>query len=67
MRQLPPERKRMVTTAVRDLASMPPDQREKVINSDRFKGMFSDQERDMMRGAARLPLAPDGGENAPQE
>jgi len=38
-----------------------------VINSDRFKGMFSDQERDMMRGAARLPLVPDGGENGPQE
>jgi len=62
-RQLPPERKRMVATAVRDLRAMPPDQREQVINSDRFKGMFSDQERDMMREVTRLPLAPpDGGE-----
>ncbi len=58
MRQLPPDRQRMVRTAVRDLAAMPPDQRERVIDSDRFKGMFSDQERDIIRGAARLPLAP---------
>jgi hypothetical protein len=68
MRQLPPDRQRMVTTAVRNLRSMPPDQREKIINSDRFKGMFSDQERDMMRGATRLPLAPaESGENEPQQ
>jgi hypothetical protein len=57
----------MVTTAVRDLRAMPPDQREKIINSERFKSAFSDQEREMMRGATRLPLAPaEGGENEPQ-
>ena len=44
---------------------MPPAQRDQVINSDRFKGMFSDQERDMMREATRLPLAPEG-EAGPQ-
>ena len=55
----------MVGTAVRDLRAMPPDQREKVINSPRFRGMFSDQERDMMRGATRLPLAPAEGGEAP--
>jgi Protein of unknown function (DUF3106) len=58
MRQLPPDRRRMVITAVRDLRAMPPDQRDKIIDSDRFKGMFSDQERGMMREATRLPLAP---------
>jgi hypothetical protein len=63
MQQLPPDRRRMVMTAVRDLRAMPPDQRERIINSDRFRSMFSDQERDMMRGATRLPLAPaEGGE-----
>jgi hypothetical protein len=66
MRQLPPERRRMVNTAVHDLRAMPPDQREQVIDSPRFKSMFSDQERDMIRGASRLPLAPaEGGENGP--
>ena len=62
IRQLPPNRQRQVTTAIHDLRAMPPDQRERVINSDRFKSMFSDQERDMMRGATRLPLAPAEGE-----
>lgn len=67
-RQLPPDRQRMVKTAVNDLRNMPPDQRDKIINSDRFKGMFSDQEREMMRGATHLPLAPaEGGEGEPQE
>jgi hypothetical protein len=67
LRQLPPGRQRMVTTAVRDLRTMPPDQRERVIDSDRFKGMFSDQERDIIRGASRLPLAPaqNGNEAGP--
>jgi Protein of unknown function (DUF3106) len=58
MRQLPPARQRMVGTAVHDLRAMPPDQREQVIDSPRFRSMFSDQEREMIRGASRLPLAP---------
>lgn len=66
MKQLPPARQRMVTTAVRDLRAMPPEQREQIINSPRFRGMFSDQERELMRGAARLPLAP-AEEGGPQE
>lgn len=58
LQQLPPDRRRMVNTAVRDLRAMPPAQREQIIDSNRFKGMFSPQERDIMRGASRLPLAP---------
>ena len=58
MRQLPPDRRRLVHKAIDDLRGMPPDQREEIINSERFKGMFSDHERDVMRDATRLPLAP---------
>jgi Protein of unknown function (DUF3106) len=58
LRQLPPDRQRMVTTAVRDLRAMPPGQREQIIDSHRFQSVFSPQERDIMRGATRLPLAP---------
>jgi hypothetical protein len=66
MQQLPPERRRMLTTAVRDLRAMPPGQREAIIDSARFKGMFSSDEREIMRGAARLPLAPsEGGREEP--
>jgi hypothetical protein len=58
IKQLPPDRQRAVGTAIHDLRPMSPEQRERIINSDRFKAMFSDQERDMMRGAIQLPLAP---------
>lgn len=72
MQQLPPDRRRMVTTAVRDLRAMPPGQREQIIDSNRFKSVFSPEERDIMRRAARLPLAPppEGGrgeEAAPEQ
>jgi hypothetical protein len=58
MRQLAPDRKRMVQTAVRDLSGLPYDQRMRVIDSPRFKSMFSPEERDIMRSAAQLPLTP---------
>jgi hypothetical protein len=58
LRQLPPDRQRMVTTAVRDLRAMPPGEREQIINSKRFRSVFSPEERDIMRGATQLPLAP---------
>jgi hypothetical protein len=58
MQQLPPVRRGMVRTAIRDLSVMPPEQREGIIDSKRFKKMFSPEERDIMRGAVRLPLAP---------
>jgi hypothetical protein len=61
MQQLRPDRRRMVTTAIRDLRAMPPYQREQVIDSNRFRGVFSPEERDIMRGATRLPLAPPEG------
>src|ERR1700685_1352424 len=58
MRQLPPDRRRMVTTAVRDLSAMPPGERDRIINSGRFKKMFTPDELDIMAGAVRLPFAP---------
>ncbi len=62
MRQLPPDRQRAVGTAIHELRGLPPEQREKVIDSPRIRSMFSDHERDMMRGATRLPLAPAEGD-----
>ena len=68
IKQLPPDRQRAVGTAIHDLRPMTPEQRERIINSERFKGMFSDHEREMMRGATRLPLAPaEGAEVGPPE
>jgi hypothetical protein len=35
----------MVRDAYRNLRQMPPDQRQQVLNSERFQSTFSDQER----------------------
>jgi hypothetical protein len=67
MRQLPPDRRQMVHTKIDELRAMPADQRERLIDSDQFKATFSDQERQLMRDATRLPLAPpDSGDQPGQ-
>jgi hypothetical protein len=42
---LPVDRRRLVGRAFRDLREMPPAERQTVIASDRFRTMFSDNER----------------------
>jgi hypothetical protein len=37
---------------------MPPEQRQQVLNSPRFKNMFTNHEREMLNGSLKLPLAP---------
>ena len=44
-RGLPEDRRRLVARAFRDLREMPQPQRQAILNSDRFRGQFSDQER----------------------
>lgn len=44
-RGLPPDRQRLVRNAFRGLREMPEPQRQALLNSDRFRGQFSDQER----------------------
>jgi len=67
MRQLPPERQLAVRNAIHDLRALPPEQRERIINSPTFQNKFSDHEREMMRGATRLPLAPAEEGEEPRE
>jgi hypothetical protein len=45
---LPEDRRRLVARAFRDLREMPPPQRQATFNSERFRGQFSDQERDTL-------------------
>lgn len=62
MRNLPLDRRHQVHQAIRELRAMPPDQREREIDSDEYRGRFTDHERDLIRGISRLPLAPlEGG------
>jgi hypothetical protein len=43
--QLPQDRRRLVARAFRDLREMPQPQRQAILDSDRFRGQFSPQER----------------------
>ena len=61
LRDLPPARRFLVREAVRQLRSMPPDQREREIDSDQYRSRFTDHERELIRGISRLPLAPPEG------
>jgi Protein of unknown function (DUF3106) len=67
IQQLPPNRQGTVRTAIRDLGAMPPEQREQVIDSDRFRSMFSPQELAILREATHLPLAPPASGAAPAQ
>lgn len=58
MRELPPGRRFLVRQAIRELRAMPPDVREREIDSDQYRSRFTDHEREMIRGISRLPLAP---------
>jgi Protein of unknown function (DUF3106) len=49
-RGLPEDRRRLVARAFRDLREMPQPQRQEILNSDRFRGQFSDQERNALSG-----------------
>ena len=49
-RGLPEDRRRLVARAFRDLREMPQPQRQAILNSDRFRGQFSDQERNTLSG-----------------
>ena len=42
-------------TAIRDLSVMPPEQRQQVIESDRFKNEFSPQERGLLSVRLAFP------------
>jgi hypothetical protein len=65
---LPMDRRRMVARAFRDLREMPPAERQSVLNSDRFQGQFSPQERGTLNQLLNIsPYLPDPHANgAPQ-
>lgn len=64
--QLSPGRKQAVQSAVKALRAMPPEARESQIDSPAYKNQFSPQERQMLKGASKLPLAPDEDDPGPE-
>ena len=53
----------MLVTAYRHLKDMDPPEQQKVLDSAQFKNMFSDDERDILRGFVGLGVGP--GEHGP--
>ncbi len=60
-RQLPPDRRQAVNRAIRGMRDLTPEQRDRLIDSDEYRSAFSPQERRLLGGASRLPLAPGEG------
>ena len=55
LKSLPQDRQVAVHKAVRHLRQMPADERKQVLDSDRFKSTFSDQEQKLIGQLAEMP------------
>jgi len=60
-KQLPPDRRQALNRAIREMRGLTQAQRDQLINSDQYKRAFTPQERGLLTGASRLPLAPGDG------
>lgn len=66
LQSLPQDRKVAVHTAVRHLRQMPPSERQQVLQSDRFKSTFSDQEQKLIGQLADIDVPASGPAQNPQ-
>ena len=58
-RQLPPDRKGLVKQAFQELSAVPLDQRQTVLNSARYRNMFTSQERGILSDLLKVePYTP---------
>jgi hypothetical protein len=51
---MPPDRQVLMRGAFRDLRGVPPDQRSIVLNSSRYQGVFSPEERGVLSDMLRV-------------
>jgi len=63
---LPPDRQVAVHKALRHLRQMPPAERQQVIQSDRFRSTFSDQEQKLISQLAEMNPQEGGSAQNPQ-
>ena len=66
LKVLPPERQVAVHTALRHLRQMPPSERQQVIQSDRFRSTFSDQEQKLISQLAEMSPSAGTAAQSPQ-
>ncbi len=69
LQALPPERRVAIHKALRHLRQMDPQQRAELMQSDRFKSTFSDQEQGILKELANInpPAAPAGAVPQPAQ
>jgi Protein of unknown function (DUF3106) len=65
LERLPQDRQVMVHTALRHLRRMDPQEREQVLNSDRFKNTFSEEERGILTKLSAINTPEDEGNRNP--
>lgn len=65
LQALPEDRKVMIHKALRHLRQMDPQQRSEVMQSDRFKSTFSDQEQGILKQLSAINPPGEGGTAAP--
>ncbi len=63
---LPQDRQVMVHKALRHLRQMPPDERKQVLESERFRSTFSDQEQNLISQLAEINPQPAASAQNPQ-
>lgn len=64
-RQLPDDRRRQVRRAWSSLRQMSPEQQDHVLNSDRFRSTFNDQERSTLKGLLDSGFSPEENNGGP--
>ena len=64
-RQLPDDRRRQLRRAWNSLRQMPPEQQQQVLNSDRFRSQFNDQERSTLKGLLDSGFNPEENNGGP--
>jgi hypothetical protein len=57
LQQLPPDRRQVVENVIRALRAMPPDARQRQIESDRFKNLWP-KEQELVAWAVQLAASP---------
>src|SRR3954465_14838358 len=56
LREMPEGRRRVIKSTARNLRQFDPAERERVLNSEPYRGSFSDEERSLIRELAELDL-----------
>ena len=59
-RAMDPDRRRVLVRTLRHLREISPEERQRALDSDRFKTNFTDQERELLRGMSEIEEPPPG-------